>query len=54
MTHLFGELQASRYPLQHAGSFTGALTSLQQHLEPINFMPRFSGVPINVAIANAD
>lgn len=54
MTHLFGELQASRDPLRQAGSFTGALTSLQQHLEPINFMPRFSGIPINIAAANTD
>jgi hypothetical protein len=24
------------------------LTSLDQHLEPIDFMPRFSGIPVNV------
>jgi hypothetical protein len=30
------------------GSHTGRLTSLQYHLEPINFMPRFSGIPVNV------
>jgi anaerobic selenocysteine-containing dehydrogenase len=53
MTHLFGELQPSLDPLQQAGSFTGALTSLQQHLQTINFMPRFSGIPVNVSAAAA-
>lgn len=48
MTHMFGELQPSGDPLQQAGSFTGRLTSLTQHLQAINFMPRFSGIPVNV------
>lgn len=30
--------------------YTGQLTSLQRYLQPINFMPRFSGVPVNVSI----
>lgn len=50
MTHLFGDL----VPRAEAGegSFTGRLTSLQQHLQPINFMPRFSGVPVNISRVN--
>ena len=48
MTHLFGELLPANDSEQQEGSFTGRLTSLQKYLEPINFMPRFSGVPINV------
>lgn len=47
-THMFGQLQASADPVAQAGSFTGRLTSLEQYLEPINFMPRFSGIPVNV------
>lgn len=54
MSHMFGGLQASPDPLQRGGSYTGRLTSLQQHLEPINFMPRFSGIPVNVSIATGD
>jgi anaerobic selenocysteine-containing dehydrogenase len=48
MTHLYGSLAASTDPYAQRGSHTGQLTSLQRHLEPINFMPRFSGVPINL------
>ncbi|WP_373084329.1 molybdopterin-dependent oxidoreductase [Zhongshania sp.] len=48
MTHMFGRMRGEASPLQQAGSFTGRLTSLQQYLEPINFMPRFSGVPVNI------
>lgn len=51
MTHLFGRLAPSGNPLADGGSHTGRLTSLQQYLEPINFMPRFSGVPVNITIA---
>jgi anaerobic selenocysteine-containing dehydrogenase len=49
MTHMFGELAVSTDPTAQGGSFTGRLTSLQDCLEPINFMPRFSGIPVNVA-----
>ncbi len=48
MTHLYGSLEPSTDPFKQRGSYTGRLTSLQKYLEPINFMPRFSGVPINV------
>ena len=48
MTHMFGQLQSSHDPVQQAGSYTGRLSSLQQPLEPINYMPRFSGIPVNV------
>ncbi len=51
MTHLYGNLDRSTNPLQQRGSHTGRLTSLDQYLEPINFMPRFSGIPINVHLA---
>jgi len=51
MTHMFGELLPSQDPAQAPGSFTGRLTSLQQHLQSINFMPRFSGIPVNIAAA---
>jgi anaerobic selenocysteine-containing dehydrogenase len=50
MTHLYGSLEPSIDPLQQRGSHTGRLTSLTQYLQPINFMPRFSGVPINVRV----
>ncbi len=53
MTHMFGELVPSREPDRAGGSFTGRLTSLVDWLEPINFMPRFTGVPVKVARAAA-
>jgi anaerobic selenocysteine-containing dehydrogenase len=54
MTHLYGSLDASTDPLKQRGSHTGRLTSLEKYLEPINFMPRFSGIPINVRLAKTD
>jgi anaerobic selenocysteine-containing dehydrogenase len=51
MTHLFGDLTPSTDPHAQRGGHTGRLTSLDEHLEPINFMPRFSGVPVNVRAA---
>jgi len=48
MSHLFGTLEPSDDPRADGGSYTGRLTSLERHLEPINFMPRFSAVPVNV------
>lgn len=50
MTHLYGSLAPSRDPQGQRGSHTGRLTSLQQYLEPINFMPRFSGIPVNLRL----
>ncbi len=49
MSHMFGGLDLSKSPAEQGGSYTGRLTSLLDYLEPINFMPRFSGVPVNVA-----
>jgi anaerobic selenocysteine-containing dehydrogenase len=50
MTHLFGQLNSMASPLSQAGSFTGQLSSLQKYVEAINFMPRFSGMPVNISI----
>jgi anaerobic selenocysteine-containing dehydrogenase len=51
MAHLYGSLEPSTCPLKQRGSHTGRLTSLERYLEPINFMPRFSGIPVNVRAA---
>lgn len=51
MTHLYGSLEPSTNPAKQRGSHTGRLTSLRQYLEPINFMPRFTGIPINIRMA---
>ena len=51
MSHLYGSLEPSTDPHEQRGSHTGQLTSLERWLEPINFMPRFSGIPINVRAA---
>jgi len=53
MTHMFGALASANDPEAEGGSFTGRLTSLQDDLQPINFMPRFSGVPVNIARVTA-
>jgi anaerobic selenocysteine-containing dehydrogenase len=47
MTHFFGTLGGEQPPARR-GSYTGRLTSLDRYLEPINFMPRFSGIPVEV------
>jgi anaerobic selenocysteine-containing dehydrogenase len=51
MTHLYGSLAASADPAAQRGSHTGQLTSLERYLEPFNYMPRFSGIPVNIAPA---
>ena len=48
MTHMFGPLVSSGDLLADGGSNVGQLTSLSEDLQPINFMPRFSGIPVNV------
>lgn len=53
MTHFFGSLEPSHDPRAQGGSSTGQLTSLAQYLEPINFMPRFSGIPVNIRTETA-
>ncbi|MCX7865417.1 MAG: hypothetical protein N2423_10365, partial [Novosphingobium sp.] len=50
MTHMFGPLSGSGDPLADGGANVGQLTSLTRWLEPINFMPRFSGIPVNVVV----
>jgi anaerobic selenocysteine-containing dehydrogenase len=49
MTHMFGPLVSSGDLEADGGANVGQLTSLSQGLEPINFMPRFSGIPVNVS-----
>ena len=48
MTHMFGPLVGSGDVVADGGSNVGQLTSLSEDLQPINFMPRFSGVPVRV------
>jgi anaerobic selenocysteine-containing dehydrogenase len=48
MTHMFGPLTGSGDPQADGGANVGQLVSLSEVLEPINFMPRFSGIPVNV------
>jgi anaerobic selenocysteine-containing dehydrogenase len=48
MTHMFGPLVGSGDPLLDGGGNVGQLTSLTEHVQPINFMPRFSAVPVEV------
>ena len=48
MTHMFGPLLGSGNPLADGGANVGQLTSLTEAVEPINFMPRFSAIPVNV------
>ena len=50
MTHMFGPLIGSGDPQADGGANVGQLTSLTEELEPINFMPRFSGIPVNVSL----
>lgn len=51
MTHMFGAMLPGNDEQQ--GGYTGRLTSLEAPLEAINFMPRFSGVPVNVGPAHS-
>ena len=48
MTHMFGPLVGGFDPVAEGGANVGQLTSLTEHLQPINFMPRFSAIPVNV------
>ena len=48
MSHMFGPLVSSGDVRADGGANVGQLTSLRQDLQPINFMPRFSGIPVNV------
>lgn len=53
MTHMFGPLVGSADPLADGGANVGQLTSLTEHVQPINFMPRFSAIPVNVRVLEA-
>jgi anaerobic selenocysteine-containing dehydrogenase len=48
MTHMFGPLVGSGDPVADGGANVGQLTSLTDKVQPINFMPRFSAVPVSV------
>ena len=48
MTHMFGPLFSTGDLEADGGANLGQLTSLSAHVEPINFMPRFSGIPVKV------
>lgn len=48
MTHMFGPLVGSGDPVADGGANVGQLASLSEYVQPINFMPRFSAVPVNV------
>ena len=48
MTHMYGPLVSSGDVLADGGANVGQLTSLTEQVQAINFMPRFSGVPVNV------
>jgi anaerobic selenocysteine-containing dehydrogenase len=50
MTHMFGPLVGSGDPLADGGANAGQLTSLTEHVQPINFMPRFSAIPVSVKV----
>ncbi len=52
MTHMFGPLVGTGDPVADGGANVGQLVSHSEHVQPINFMPRFSAVPVNVARAD--
>lgn len=51
MSHMFGRLVDSGDTIADGGANVGQLTSLERWLEPINYMPRFSGIPVNITKA---
>jgi anaerobic selenocysteine-containing dehydrogenase len=48
MTHAWGAVDAAADPEGTTGAFVGRLVSLDTHLQPINYMPRQSAIPIAV------
>jgi anaerobic selenocysteine-containing dehydrogenase len=50
MTHMFGKLVGSGDPVADGGTSVGQLVSLTEHVQPINFMPRYSAIPVNVKV----
>ena len=53
MTHMFGPLVGSGDPVADGGANVGQLTSLTEQVQPINFMPRYSAVPVNLRAIEA-
>jgi anaerobic selenocysteine-containing dehydrogenase len=51
MTHMFGPLVSTGDVLADRGANVGQLTSLTEQLQPINFMPRFSGIAVKITAA---
>jgi anaerobic selenocysteine-containing dehydrogenase len=52
MTHMFGRLRGSGDAEADGGANVGELCSLSERVEPINYMPRFTGIPVNVRRAD--
>jgi hypothetical protein len=50
MTHMFGPLVGSGDPIADGGANLGQLVSLTEHVQQINFMPRYSAIPVNVKV----
>lgn len=50
MTHMYGPLVSTGDVRADGGANVGQLTSLSRHVQSINFMPRYSGVPIRVTL----
>lgn len=48
MTHAWGALDPAADPEGTSGAFVGRLISLEKDLQPINYMPRQSAIPIAV------
>lgn len=48
MTHMFGPLLGTGDVVADGGANVGQLTSLSEDLQPINFMPLFSGIPVEI------
>ena len=51
MSHMFGPLVGTGDVVADGGANVGQLTSLTEDLQPINYMPRFSGIPVRIAVA---
>jgi anaerobic selenocysteine-containing dehydrogenase len=48
MTHAWGCVDAAMDPEGTSGAFVGRLISIDTHLQPINYMPRQSAIPVAV------
>ena len=48
MTHMYGPLVSTGDVRADGGANVGQLTSLTEQVQTINFMPRFSGIPVSV------